>query len=51
MDPKVGRLFKIEKVFLGNTCALVNINNGLRIAFINGKNLKHYKPTMYEVKF
>ena len=41
--------FKIEKVFSGNTYALVDVKNGLKIALINGKYLKSYKPVIYEI--
>ena len=40
--------FKIEKVFSGNTYALIDINSGLKIVSINGKYLKQYKPTIYD---
>ena len=39
-SPHWKRPFKVEKVFLGNTYALININSGLKIASINGKYLK-----------
>ena len=42
--------FKIEKVFSGNAYALIDVNSSLKIALINGNYLKHYKPTMHEVK-
>ena len=50
MVPKLGRTFKGEKVFSNNTCALVDINKVLKITSINGKYLKHYEPTMFQVK-
>ena len=42
--------FKIEKVFSGNTYALVNVNNGLKVASINRKYLKQYEPVINEIK-
>ena len=50
MVPKLGRTFKGEKVFSNNTYALVDINKVLKITPINGKYLKHYEPTMFQVK-
>lgn len=42
-------LFKITKLFSGNAYALVEINSGYEINSINGKYLKLYRPTIYEV--
>ena len=42
--------FKTESVFSGNAYAFVDLNNGLKIASINGKCLKQYKPTIYEIR-
>ena len=42
--------FKIEKVSSENAYALVNINDGLRVASINRKYWKKYELAIYEVK-
>ena len=41
------RSFKVEKRFSGNAYALVDVYNGLKIASINGKYLKQYRPTIH----
>lgn len=48
-SPKWEGQFKVTEVFYENACTLIEINSGYEISSINGKYLKSYWPTMYEV--